>query len=103
MDLASRVFLGWVTDRPVCRGRRGLMLACTWLLASANAVAFGELAGTPWRMHFIPTNAQGQQVRLITILLRVPTLNIPQSAFHQRAIFCILFSLFTKHVMLISR
>ncbi len=49
VDLFSRLFFGWLTDKPICRGRRGAILAFTWLVEAANAIAFGELAGIPWR------------------------------------------------------
>uniref|UniRef100_A0A5K3EUH7 MFS domain-containing protein n=1 Tax=Mesocestoides corti TaxID=53468 RepID=A0A5K3EUH7_MESCO len=37
VDLLSRLFFGWLTDRPMCRGRRGTFLAFTWLVEGAVA------------------------------------------------------------------
>ncbi|CAH8666122.1 unnamed protein product [Heterobilharzia americana] len=42
-DLVTRVGVGWLTDRPACVGRRGLLLAFTWLIEGLNAFAFAEL------------------------------------------------------------
>ncbi|CAH8676604.1 unnamed protein product [Schistosoma bovis] len=42
-DLITRVGVGWLTDRPACVGRRGLLLAVTWIIEGLNAFAFAEL------------------------------------------------------------
>ncbi|CAI2736845.1 unnamed protein product [Schistosoma spindalis] len=42
-DLVTRVGVGWLTDRPGCVGRRGLLLAVTWIIEGLNAFAFAEL------------------------------------------------------------
>lgn len=53
VDLFSRLFFGWLTDRPMCKGRRGNFLACTWLLEAIAAIAFGEIAGVGWELRSI--------------------------------------------------
>ncbi|KAK4475498.1 hypothetical protein MN116_002547 [Schistosoma mekongi] len=42
-DLITRLGIGWLTDRPACVGRRGLLLGCTWVIEGLNAFAFAEL------------------------------------------------------------
>uniref|UniRef100_A0A0R3SWZ8 MFS domain-containing protein n=1 Tax=Hymenolepis diminuta TaxID=6216 RepID=A0A0R3SWZ8_HYMDI len=53
VDLLSRLFFGWLTDRPFCNGRRGNFLACTWLVEATAALAFGEIAGVGWELKSI--------------------------------------------------
>ncbi|THD22354.1 Monocarboxylate transporter 2 [Fasciola hepatica] len=43
VDLVSRLGVGWLTDRPGCVGRRGLLLAITWIVEGLNTLAFTEL------------------------------------------------------------
>ncbi|VDN97709.1 unnamed protein product [Rodentolepis nana] len=56
VDLFSRLFFGWLTDRPFCKGRRGNFLACTWLVEATAALAFGEIAGVGWELKPISMN-----------------------------------------------
>ncbi|TNN10097.1 Monocarboxylate transporter 2 [Schistosoma japonicum] len=42
-DLITRLGVGWLTDRPACIGRRGLLLGFTWVIEGLNAFAFAEL------------------------------------------------------------
>ncbi|CDS37627.1 monocarboxylate transporter [Echinococcus multilocularis] len=48
VDLFSRLSFGWLTDKPMCKGRRGTFLAATWLVESAVAIAFGQITGFGW-------------------------------------------------------
>ncbi|KAL5107578.1 Monocarboxylate transporter 1 [Taenia crassiceps] len=48
VDLFSRLFFGWLTDKPMCKGRRGTFLATTWIVESAAAIAFGQITGVGW-------------------------------------------------------
>eukprot|EP00108_Taenia_solium_P007918 TsM_001083800 transcript=TsM_001083800 gene=TsM_001083800 len=48
VDLFSRLFFGWLTDKPMCKGRRGTFLAATWIVESAVAIAFGQITGIEW-------------------------------------------------------
>ncbi|EUB64069.1 Monocarboxylate transporter [Echinococcus granulosus] len=48
VDLFSRLSFGWLTDKPMCKGRRGTFLAATWLVESAVAIAFGQITGIGW-------------------------------------------------------
>ncbi|CAH8680843.1 unnamed protein product [Schistosoma rodhaini] len=43
-DLITRVGVGWLTDRPACVGRRGLLLAIVWIVEGLNAFLFAELS-----------------------------------------------------------
>nr|CAH8876561.1 unnamed protein product [Trichobilharzia regenti] len=42
-DLITRLGVGWLTDRTICIGRRGLLLGVTWLVEGLNAFAFSQL------------------------------------------------------------
>ncbi|VDK23521.1 unnamed protein product [Taenia asiatica] len=48
VDLFSRLFFGWLTDKPMCKGRRGTFLAATWIVESAVAMTFGQITGIGW-------------------------------------------------------
>lgn len=48
VDLISRLFFGWLSDRKCCRGKRGLILGITWLVEGINGICFGELSLSSW-------------------------------------------------------
>ncbi|KAM7542142.1 hypothetical protein Aperf_G00000013118 [Anoplocephala perfoliata] len=68
VDLFSRLFFGWLTDRPMCKGRRGNFLACTWLVEATAAIAFGEIAGVSWELKPISMNQRRQMLSPPTTL-----------------------------------
>ncbi|KAH8869539.1 Monocarboxylate transporter 2 [Schistosoma japonicum] len=41
-DLITRLGVGWLTDRPACIGRRGLLLGFTWTTNHANSIENGN-------------------------------------------------------------
>ncbi|CAI2738230.1 unnamed protein product, partial [Dicrocoelium dendriticum] len=45
VDLVARLGVGWLTDRPCCMGRRGILLALVWIFTGINALAFSALRG----------------------------------------------------------
>ncbi|KAM3184245.1 hypothetical protein ACTXT7_008719 [Hymenolepis weldensis] len=66
VDLFSRLFFGWLTDRPFCNGRRGNFLACTWLVEAIAALAFGEIAGVGWELKSISmTQKDGNPMKFV--------------------------------------
>ncbi|KAF6772420.1 hypothetical protein AHF37_08930 [Paragonimus kellicotti] len=44
VDLVARLGVGWLTDRPGCAGRRGILLAMVWIITGLNALGFAELS-----------------------------------------------------------
>ncbi|KAA3677007.1 uncharacterized protein DEA37_0013718 [Paragonimus westermani] len=44
VDLVARLGVGWLTDRPGCAGRRGILLAMVWVITGLNALGFAELS-----------------------------------------------------------
>ncbi|VEL16908.1 unnamed protein product [Protopolystoma xenopodis] len=48
VDLATRLIIGCLSDRPSCMGKRGLLLAVTWILEGINSFAFAELSSLSW-------------------------------------------------------
>lgn len=45
VDLASRLFIGWLSDKDSCR--RSLLLAIAWIVEAANGVAMASVTGLP--------------------------------------------------------
>ncbi|KAF5401395.1 Monocarboxylate transporter 2 [Paragonimus heterotremus] len=44
VDLVARLGVGWLTDRPGCAGRRGILLAMVWIITGLNALGFAQLS-----------------------------------------------------------
>lgn len=45
VDLISRLFIGWLSDKDTCR--RSLLLALAWLFEAANGLAMASVTGLP--------------------------------------------------------
>ncbi|CAL8103142.1 unnamed protein product [Calicophoron daubneyi] len=56
VDLIARLGVGYLTDRPGCLGKRGVVMAVTWLVEGINAFAFGALK----RFHSSETETANQ-------------------------------------------